>query len=79
MGIMQRWLEGRNSVASERLRTTYAIPPSRRGRRAITTWQKEAAIWQLKAIALEQGWTQEHAFAEALNLLFAKHGKATIP
>ncbi len=78
--------EGRKSVLSRRLRSCRsdvqappcAIPPSRQGRKAITTWQEEAAVRQVKAIALEQGCTQQHALAEALNLLFAKHGKATI-
>jgi hypothetical protein len=79
------WFEGRNSISSRRSSRgsgvqapPCAIPPSRQGRKAITTWQEEAAVRQVKAIALEQGWTQQHAFAEALNLLFEKHGKATI-
>ena len=54
------------------------LPPSRHGRRAITAWQEEAAVQQLKAIAFEQNWTQQRAVAEALNLLFAKHGKPTV-
>jgi|JRHI01.1.fsa_nt_gi hypothetical protein len=53
-------------------------PRSRHGRRAITAWQEEAAVQQLKAIAFEQNWTQQRAVAEALNLLFAKHGKPTV-
>jgi hypothetical protein len=86
MRIMH-WFEGRNSVSSRRLRSSprsgvqappCAIPPSRQGRKAITTWQEEAAIRQLKALALEQGWTQQRAVAEALNLLFGKLGKPTI-
>jgi hypothetical protein len=81
------WFEGRNSVSSRRLRSSRrfgveappcAIPPSRQGRKAITSWQEEAAIRQLKTIALEQGWTQQRALAEALNLLFAKLDKPTI-
>ena len=82
-----QWLKGRNSVSPARSKSSrlagfetpaYAIPPSRQGRRAVTTWQAEAAVRQLKALALEQGWTQQRAVAEALNLLFVRCGKPTI-
>ena len=82
-----QWLERRNSVPPARSKSSRlagfetpacAIPPSRQGRKAITTWQEEEAVRQLKVIALDQGWTQQRAFAEALNLLFAKLDKPTI-
>jgi hypothetical protein len=56
----------------------YPIPPSRQNRKALTTWQDAIALKQLKAIANEQGVSQQKVIAEALNLLFAKHGKSAI-
>ena len=56
----------------------YPIPPSRQNRKALTTWQDAIALKQLKAIADEQGVSQQKALAEALNLLFTKYGKPAI-
>jgi hypothetical protein len=58
--------------------TAWPIPPSRRSKKALTTWQDAAALKQLKQLADEQGISQQRALAEALNLLFAKHGKPPI-
>jgi len=56
----------------------YAIPPSRRTKKAVTTWQDAVAVQQLKDISHERGVSQQKLIAEALNLLFTKHGKPTI-
>jgi hypothetical protein len=77
LGVLSKWARTPRHTASTPS-GTYPVPPSRRSRKALTTWQDDVAVRQLKTIALEQGWTQQRALAEALNLLFAKHGKSTI-
>jgi hypothetical protein len=78
LGVLSKWARTPRHTATPESSGAYPIPPSRRSRKALTTWQVDVAVRQLKTIALEQGWTQQRALAEALNLLFAKHGKATI-
>lgn len=79
LGALSKWARTPRHVPAPTEGTgAYPIPPSRRNRKALTTWQDDVAVQQLKSVALEQGWTQQRALAEALNLLFAKHGKATI-
>jgi hypothetical protein len=41
-------------------------------------WGDPAIRRQLKMLAAETGRTQQHLLAEALNLLFAQHGKPPI-
>lgn len=50
----------------------------REGTVAITAHLPPGVRQQLKAIALEQGTTVQNLVAEALNDLFAKHGKPEI-
>ena len=54
------------------------VAPSRERRKPLTTWQDEAAIKELRTLSLETGKKQQALVAEALNLLFAKHGKRTV-
>jgi hypothetical protein len=68
----------RTAVGQPAPQPVYPIPPSRQNRKALTTWQDAIALKQLKVIADEQGISQQKAIAEALNLLFAKHGKPAI-
>lgn len=56
----------------------YTIPPSRKTKKAITTWQDAVAAQQLKDLANERGVSQQKLIAEAFNLLFAKYSKPTI-
>jgi hypothetical protein len=56
----------------------YAVPPSRANRKALTTWQDEAALKQLKYLAAELGVSQQALLAEGINAVLAKHGKATV-
>ena len=58
--------------------TTYPVPPSRRRAKAMTVWQDEAAIKQLKELAVERNASQQKLVAEALNLLFSRYGKPPI-
>jgi hypothetical protein len=52
--------------------------PSRRQKKALTSWHDPAVLRQMKAIAYEKDKTQQELAAEALNLLFAKYGKGQI-
>jgi hypothetical protein len=54
------------------------VPPSRKNRKSITTWQDETALKELRDLSHERGRSQQELIAEALNLLFAKHGKRTV-
>ncbi len=56
----------------------YPVPPSRQGRRGLTSHHDPAVITQLKELALEQGTTQQKLIAEGLNLVFTKYGRPTI-
>lgn len=56
----------------------YAVPPSRANRKALTTWQDEAAIKQLKHVANDLGVSQQALIAEGINHVLAKYGKPTV-
>jgi hypothetical protein len=44
----------------------------------ITSWHDPAVRQQLKLLVVETGNTEQKLMQEALNLLFAKHGKPQI-
>jgi hypothetical protein len=56
----------------------YPVPPSRRNKTTISTWQDSGAAKQLKALAFETGKSQQALIAEALNLLFKEYDKPPI-
>lgn len=56
----------------------YRTPPSRENRKALTTWQDEAALKQLKQIATERNISQQALIAEGINYVLAKYGKPTV-
>ena len=79
------WLERLNplrrtpqTVPPANAATGYQIPPSRKNRKALTTWQDEAALKHLKHIATETGLSQQALIAEGLNYVLAKYGKPPI-
>ena len=51
----------------------YPIPPSRKNRKALTTWQDEAALKHLRHIANETGLSQQALIAEGINFVLAKY------
>ena len=53
-------------------------PSSRLGTAAITVHFPERVRRQLKAMAADEGRTMDDAIGEALNLLFARHGRPEI-
>ncbi len=54
------------------------MPPSRQGKKALTTWHNPAVIQQIKMIAAEENKTVQELVAEGLNLMFSKHGRKQI-
>ena len=64
--------------ADQRDNLGYVLPPSRRAKKAMTTWQDAVAVKQLKDLSHERGISQQKLIAEAFNLLFAKYGKPAI-
>jgi len=55
-----------------------SLPPSRKGKKAITGFFDPAVSKQMKQIGLEQDRTLQDLMAEAINDLFQKHGKPPI-
>lgn len=51
------------------------LPPSRRHRRSLTTWQDEAAIQVLREIGAVHRRTMQALIAEGINHVLVKHGK----
>lgn len=49
-------------------------PPSRQGKAALVSHHDPAVTHQLKVLAATEGTTQQFLIAEALNMLFEKHG-----
>jgi hypothetical protein len=54
------------------------LPPSRRGKKAITIWVDPLVADQLKEIAFHHKKSQQELFLEALNILFSKYGRPEI-
>ena len=54
------------------------VPPSRKNRKSFTTWIDEAALKELRDLSHETGRKQQELIAEALNMLFVKHGKRRV-
>jgi hypothetical protein len=58
--------------------TIYPTPPSRRHRRAFTSWQDVAALDAIKDISKRTGISQQALIAEGINHVLAKYGKPTV-
>jgi hypothetical protein len=55
-----------------------ALPPSRRGKKAVTIWVDPLVAEQLKEIAFHHKKPQQELFLEALNILFSKYSRPEI-
>lgn len=55
-----------------------ATPRTRVGTKQIAAHFPEDVAWQLRALAVERKTTVQNLMAEALNDLFAKHGKPEV-
>jgi hypothetical protein len=53
------------------------VPPSRKHRKSITTWQDEAVLKELKDICHVRGIPQQVLIAEGLNYVLTKYRKRT--
>jgi len=59
-------------------RSPYPTPPSRKNRRVLTTWQDDAALKQLKMLAVELEVSQQSLVAEGLNYVLNKYGRPSV-
>ena len=55
-----------------------AMPKTRMGTKQVAAHFPEDVAWQLRALAVERKTTVQNLMAEALNDLFAKHGKPEV-
>jgi hypothetical protein len=74
---LTRFSGGRLPAPEGNANKTY-VAPSRERRKPLTTWQDEAALKELRDLSHQTGKKQQALVAEALNMLFAKHGKRTV-
>jgi hypothetical protein len=58
--------------------TIYPVPPSRKTRKCLATWQDAVVLKQLDDLAHETGTSKQALVAEALNMLMAKYNKPTV-
>ena len=77
VGALARWSRGKALPPGDNTGKSY-VPPSRKNRKSITTWQDETALKQLRAISHETGISQQVLIAEGLNYVLTKHRKRTV-
>jgi hypothetical protein len=77
LGALTRFGRGRVASPEGNVGKTY-VPPSRKGRKSITTWQEEAVLKQLRDISHERGIPQQVLIAEGLNYVLAKYRKRAV-
>jgi hypothetical protein len=74
LGALTRFGRGRVSPPEGEAGKPY-VPPSRKNRKSITTWQDEVVLKELKDISHERGIPQQVLIAEGLNYVLAKYRK----
>jgi Ribbon-helix-helix domain len=77
LGTLARFGRGKVTPSADYSAKGY-VPPSRRNRKSITTWQDEAVLKELKDISHERGIPQQVLIAEGLNYLLTKYRRRTI-
>jgi hypothetical protein len=77
LGALTRFGRGKVAPTAESGGKGY-VPPSRKNRKSVTTWQDEAVLKQLKDISHERGIPQQVLIAEGLNYVLAKYRKSTV-
>jgi hypothetical protein len=75
LGALTRF--GRGRVSGGDIGKPY-VPPSRKNRKSITTWQDEVVLKELKDVSHERGIAQQALIAEGLNYVLAKYRKRTV-
>jgi hypothetical protein len=78
LGTLTRFGRGKVSPPSAGNDGKPYVPPSRKNRRSITTWQDEAALKELRAMSAETGLSQQELIAEGLNYILTKYRKRTV-
>src|SRR5262245_59940311 len=53
------------------------VPPSRKNRKSMTSWQDEVVLKELRDISHETGISQQVLIAEGLNYVLAKYRRRT--
>ena len=79
LGTLMRYGSGRlPAPGSEGKANKAYVAPSREHRKPLTTWQDDAVLKELRDLSHETGRKQQELVAEALNMLFVKHGKRRV-
>jgi Ribbon-helix-helix domain len=76
LGALTRF--GRGKVAPPVVGDKGYVPPSRKNRKSMTTWQDEAVLKELKDISHERGIPQQVLIAEGLNYVLTKYRRRTV-
>jgi hypothetical protein len=71
------WSRGRIPPPAGAATGTY-VAPSRKNRKALTTWQDEVTLKMLRDIAHETGISQQALIAEGLNYVLIKYRKRMV-
>jgi len=77
LGALTRFGRGRVALPEGDVGKTY-VPPSRKNRKSITTWQDAAVLKELREISHERGIPQQILIAEGLNYVLTKYRKRTV-
>jgi antitoxin-like ribbon-helix-helix protein len=77
LGALTRFGRGRVASPDADAGKPY-VPPSRKNRKSITTWQDEVVLKELRDISHEAGISQQVLIAEGLNYVLAKYRKRAV-
>jgi hypothetical protein len=77
LGALTRFGRGRVSPPEGDAGQPY-VPPSRKNRKSITTWQDAVVLKELKDISHERGIPQQALIAEGLNYVLTKYRRRTV-
>jgi hypothetical protein len=77
LGSLIRFGRGKVAPPDSDVGKSY-VPPSRRNRKSITTWQDEAVLKELKNISYERGIPQQVLIAEGLSYVLARYRKREV-
>jgi len=77
LGVLTRFGRGGVTQPDDDTNKPY-VPPSRKNRKSITTWQDEVVLKELKDISHETGIPQQVLIAEGLNYVLAKYRKRPV-
>lgn len=77
--VVVKTIQKSNSDSIKPIKGVHALrPPSRKNKKAVTTWHDPDVIRQLKQIGLDTDTSVQDMMSESINDFFAKNGKAQI-